>query len=769
MSKRSVCLLFIVAILCAFAGGANAWVRARMFDGNTPLGPDQPFLGRPAWEIEDASGVEEFMPGEKNGPSADRRWSWRMIIPDNPNDRGKGKVRIDGIINTKDTAVLWSGCVSVPPDPENNGYASPLANKSPMIYIRLGIGSVQLAYNNDDTGPNQRGWYVRKGSLLSGPHDPILPSDGKNGVLVDHGVWHFVKVVAYATGEKAGTWEAFINSSGQPDMWGNLDSNDKGNYIQWGAVEGTNGGVNIYTEYCYWGQDREFEDLIGGVNSTVTGNSAKITWTTSPAIVPITNVVKYGKSYDNLDQTANAVWNAAGGYWEANISGLDYSTLYHFYCESVAGGQVHDTPLYTFKTQMVPQTTVVNPSFESGVDIYPWEDAIPPTSVDHWQRWGGAFSQRNLEYEPPARTGALWGGTRASGDINRDWACIRQQVAVTPGKAYIARVWFWDNFTPEVGAQPTDAMGRIGIDPFGGISPGTLEGFEFRPNPDVYWSDWVYRPSTSAGWQQAQVLCVAESPVITIFLQQHFVTRPNMRLAFDDVELVEGPLPPATCADAKSWIPGLQVSLKDVVVTGRWEASDFSIVGYVEDPDRKAGIRLSCSNASDYIWDSSLGVGANVDVAGVLQINANNELEIAVKSITASDTDYNVYPLGVTNKGAGGSAVGQQVGVEAGTGASNIGLLVRTWGKVVGVGDYDDDYNFSIFIDDGSGLSAYDDVTASVQPGLEVKIPWDTSLSPGDFTVGSTHVLVTGVSSTKLVNGVQKRVILVRDTNDVDF
>ena len=137
-----------------------------------------------------------------------------------------------------------------------------------------------------------------------------------------------------------------------------------------------------------------------------------------------------------------------------------------------------------------------------------------------------------------------------------------------------------------------------------------------------------------------RVLCVAESPVITIFLQQHFVTRPNMRLAFDDVELVEVPLPPATCADAKSWIPGLQVSLKDVVVTGRWEASDFSIVGYVEDPDRKAGIRLSCSNASDYIWDSSLGVGANVDVAGVLQINANNELEIAVKSITASAVSY---------------------------------------------------------------------------------------------------------------------------------
>jgi len=103
-------------------------------------------------------------------------------------------------------------------------------------------------------------------------------------------------------------------------------------------------------------------------------------------------------------------------------------------------------------------------------------------------------------------------------------------------------------------------------------------------------------------------------------------------------------------------------------------------------------------------------------------------------------------PLAMNNKTIGGGALNANTpGVDGGTGLNNIGLLIKTCGKVT----YVDDTNKFFYIDDGSGIKD-GTLKPDSTPVLGIRVSYK-DLAPGVTfqrpDVG-TWVTVTGISST---------------------
>jgi len=118
-----------------------------------------------------------------------------------------------------------------------------------------------------------------------------------------------------------------------------------------------------------------------------------------------------------------------------------------------------------------------------------------------------------------------------------------------------------------------------------------------------------------------------------------------------------------------------------------------------------------------------------------------------------------IEPLGLPNSALGGGALNQYTpGVENGKGLNNIGLLVRTWGKVTYVNAAEKYF----YIDDGSGL-----VDESGHLGIRV---FYDNLAPGNtFTPPSESqfVTITGISTTVVINGKIRPMLRPRKQSDM--
>jgi hypothetical protein len=103
-----------------------------------------------------------------------------------------------------------------------------------------------------------------------------------------------------------------------------------------------------------------------------------------------------------------------------------------------------------------------------------------------------------------------------------------------------------------------------------------------------------------------------------------------------------------------------------------------------------------------------------------------------------------IAPLALNNAAVGGAALNQYTpGVENGTGVNNIGLLIKTWGKVTFV----DPANKYFYINDGSNRQ-----DGSGQIGLRIDCD---NLAPGNTITPpavNTYVMVTGISSTIVID-----------------
>ena len=103
-------------------------------------------------------------------------------------------------------------------------------------------------------------------------------------------------------------------------------------------------------------------------------------------------------------------------------------------------------------------------------------------------------------------------------------------------------------------------------------------------------------------------------------------------------------------------------------------------------------------------------------------------------------------PLAMNNKTLGGGSLNAHTpGVTDGAGLNNIGLLVKTWGKVT----YTDDENKFFYIDDGSGIKD-GTLTPDGTPVVGIRVSYKDLAPEVTFQrpdVG-TWVTVTGISST---------------------
>lgn len=157
---------------------------------------------------------------------------------------------------------------------------------------------------------------------------------------------------------------------------------------------------------------------------------------------------------------------------------------------------------------------------------------------------------------------------------------------------------------------------------------------------------------------------------------------------------------------------------------------------YIEEDDRTSGIRVDKPS-------HNLASGMRANVTGIMKTNSDDERYI-LASISAQSGSGSVTPFGMSGKSVCGADwsydaglhIGQR-GILWGGGPSNIGLLVKTWGKVESV----DAVARSFVISDSSQVT---------MPGshemtkVTIKVPAPSGVALPDI---NQFVIITGISS----------------------
>lgn len=161
---------------------------------------------------------------------------------------------------------------------------------------------------------------------------------------------------------------------------------------------------------------------------------------------------------------------------------------------------------------------------------------------------------------------------------------------------------------------------------------------------------------------------------------------------------------------------------------------------YVQEPGQTSGIAVETTG-----YPPLIGRNAAVNVTGRLDtIGGERIVRNAVISESAAGVPGEVTPVCVRHKDLGGGPFGLQPGVQSGVGLNNIGTLVRCSGAFTKI----DESMFAI--DDGFGTP----VTCVVPAGVVLDPGW-------------SYVVVTGISSCLEDAGSLRRLIRVRDQNDI--
>jgi hypothetical protein len=184
-------------------------------------------------------------------------------------------------------------------------------------------------------------------------------------------------------------------------------------------------------------------------------------------------------------------------------------------------------------------------------------------------------------------------------------------------------------------------------------------------------------------------------------------------------------------SDAKKMPSGSLIVLRGKVVT-----ATLPDCFYAEEVDRSCAIKV--------LSTVIVHVGDLVDVTGVIG-TCDGERQLATGSVVVMGVAAEpVGPMGIRGDWLGGAALSAIApGVTGANGANNIGLLVKTWGKVSST---------------GSGYFYIDS-----KPGVSIKVKSGSLLLPkvGDL------VSVTGISTGEVASGAICRAILPRQQSDI--
>ncbi|MDO8586290.1 MAG: FG-GAP-like repeat-containing protein [Armatimonadota bacterium] len=175
----------------------------------------------------------------------------------------------------------------------------------------------------------------------------------------------------------------------------------------------------------------------------------------------------------------------------------------------------------------------------------------------------------------------------------------------------------------------------------------------------------------------------------------------------------------------------------------------FGNTFYLEATDRSNGIRAEKPG-------HGLIVGMTAEVTGILRTNADFEKYIEVATVNPTGTGV-IVPALLNNRSLGGgdfeydplTGTGQR-GVENGIGLNNIGLLIKTSGRVTAAGD-----GF-FYIDDGTHAR-----DASIFNGVRVLCDGLQMPEPGRYAT------ITGISSIMKIGGRVFRCVRAREQADI--
>ncbi len=186
----------------------------------------------------------------------------------------------------------------------------------------------------------------------------------------------------------------------------------------------------------------------------------------------------------------------------------------------------------------------------------------------------------------------------------------------------------------------------------------------------------------------------------------------------------------STITDAKSMPSGSLIVLRGKVVTAA-----LSGFFYAEEPDRSNGIKV--------VSGGTVHVGDIVDVTGAIG-TYDGERQIITGSVVGMGmASEPLGPFGIRGDALGGAAKGSTPGITGARGANNIGLLVRTWGKVT------------------STASGYFYIES--KPGTSIRVNSGSLVQPAV----NKMVVITGISTCEVTSGAICRVIMPRQQTDI--
>lgn len=470
-----------------------------------------------------------------------------------------------------------------------------------------------------------------------------------------------------------------------------------------------------YTFQSHWGRGGI---IISRVEATdVALGSVKITWTTN---VASTSQVEYGPTRSYGSQTA--VLTSLVTSHQVTIASLTPGQEYHFRVKSTASGKPDSVSAdYTF---VAASQGVLNGGFEDG---------FIAQIAKGWRTVGRRRIIDGARLSPSVvRSGshsqAMWAeGSR--GEYLDD--TLYSRIAINPGKTYEFSCW------TRVDSPATDSNNlwrRVGTDPTGGTDPAA---------PSVIWSSQAW---SEESWLQQSVPAMSSSPIITVFLQAKTAEQASIdfKTFFDDaaVSVSQG------IADVKRLPAGTSVKINGIVTAS---SAQFAGCLYLEEADRSCGIRVG-------IVGQLYAPGDVVEVTGVLGQYKGERQVIATSSRKLSNGTVPA-PIQMNNAALGGASLPPYVnGVFGGIGPNNVGLLVRTAGRVRSVNTTDkyfvvDDGSVA---DDGTGVS-----------GLQVGYGHVTASNPISPPAVGQYVRATGISSCFTSGPNLIRVLKPRNQGDI--
>lgn len=467
--------------------------------------------------------------------------------------------------------------------------------------------------------------------------------------------------------------------------------------------------LGIYEEKWNGALDQGKVGLTSLNITNITDTSAKVVWNLDKIA---DGLVQYGEFTPYSSSKAST---ATSFSHNVTLTGLKPNTLYHVRVVSKAANYKDCySKDYMFVTAPSGVNLLQDPGFESG-------------ALSAWTGFGaGRIAPTAWFYGAGAKTGSYGMGGAANGGAINGGAYQRIHAKV----GQIFRLNAWQYSYTEGGNFFTRAyqtIMRIGIDPFGGTDPNSL---------NVKWTAWN---NSQQQWSPVTVSAVAASDYVTVFL---YGVNENPFLwsvwSYDDVVLTTESQPLAVTAEnaVANTADGTWVRVSGLVCTAT--AAQLNAY-YVEKANRTCGLRVETTD--------TINIGEQVTLVGTMMTKATGERYLSQAKVESKSVATPIKPVHMQLASIGGKSLGSQCTAVPGTvGPYNVNTLVKCSGEVTSI------ITGHIYINDGS------------LPGLGLKVR--SNKFAGMPTVGR-FVSVTGIVQLQGTEGAATVRLMPRESADL--